>query len=147
MWSLIAIALAADPATGASSPAAGAAAVALALSARHDPPPCATLEAKLAAPAVVWRALADDPEALPWVQVRAARCLMAHPEPAEAALAAWLADPSAMGLVTASLPLVHTLPHVGALVTAGLEGPHGDLLRRKLSDDPILAAAVARAAP
>ena len=113
-----------------------------ALSVRHGAPSCEALEVGLADPVATWTRLAESTPAAPWVAPRAARCLLAHPEAAEAAAARWLADPSLAGLADVALTALPTLPGGPELLRQALAGPHAARIERRLTADPALRAAL-----
>jgi hypothetical protein len=106
-----------------------------AMSARHDPPPCAQIPLDAAG----WQHIAEQYEGLPWVPMRAAACLLDRPSPvAIAAARRWVADPAVAGFADLVLTRLDRLaltdaPAAAELARAALAGPHASLARRQLA--------------
>ncbi len=107
------------------SPAwADPAAVAQALSVRDPEPSCAAVEALTDDPVGVLQALADESAAPPWLPMRAAACLLSHPE-GERSAAAWVVDPDRKGLARLVFGRLDAMEPAAAIrvARAALSGP------------------------
>lgn len=118
-----------------------------ALSVRDPEPTCAEAEALVADPVDTLRHVVANAEQPPWLPMRAARCLLQHPE-GDTDADEWVRDPKRRGLALLALHVLDDLPAGRALplATAALEGPHRGEARRVLgaSAHPELRALVAR---
>lgn len=124
------------PPVDAWTPSAEEEAVYRALSMRDQGPSCEDLDAMAKDPVATLINITEHATMPPWVGVRATQCLVSrHAEDAKSTLSAWIVDPNKRGLAFVISDNTATMPEPVALelARAGLTGPHGADLKRRLA--------------